>query len=156
MRARLLGPDVESKATRRWRTGGEGVHDVLGNADADGKGHGPLHHGHLRHQVLRRPAGLPDGPARGDRGLQRDQGRARVHGERHRPRGLRDARRSRPAQRRRQLAEQGRCDRVFYGELGDLKPIEINANLDGTRPSVYPRPPGRRQQGEVDVDVKVP
>ena len=53
--------------------------------------HGPLHHGHLRHQVLRRlRRGLPDGPARGDRGLHRDQGRARVHGERHRPRGLRD------------------------------------------------------------------
>jgi hypothetical protein len=28
-------------------------------------------------------------------------------------------------------------DLVFQGNLGDLKPIEINANLDGTRSSVY-------------------
>ena len=28
-------------------------------------------------------------------------------------------------------------DLVFTENLGDLKPIEINANLDGTRPSVY-------------------
>merc|ERR1719299_25131 len=29
-------------------------------------------------------------------------------------------------------------DLTFTENLGDLKPIEINANLDGTRPSVYP------------------
>merc|ERR1719163_1170138 len=47
-------------------------------------------------------------------------------------------------------------DLVFTENLGDLKPIEINANLDGTRPSVYAiGHQGADNKVKFDVDVKV-
>merc|ERR1719316_1399048 len=47
-------------------------------------------------------------------------------------------------------------DLTFTENLGDLKPIEINANLDGTRPSVYAiGHQGADNKVKFDVDVKV-
>ena len=48
-------------------------------------------------------------------------------------------------------------DLTFTENLGDLKPIEINANLDGTRPSVYAIGHSGTDDNKVkfDVDVKV-
>merc|ERR1719274_193785 len=48
-------------------------------------------------------------------------------------------------------------DLTFTENLGDLKPIEINANLDGTRPSFYAIGHSGTDDNKVkfDVDVKV-